>query len=862
MAGRKRRSTAHRSTGAKRSLTLFPVDPTKVSAASVATAPRPHLRIVGIGASAGGLVAFRELLSALPDDTGLALVLVQHLAPEHASLLAEIMSRTTTMPVMEVHDEPLVKPNHVYVIPPNRNIIVVGGILKLLARSEIRGMHRPIDYFFRSLAEDQGPKSIGVILSGTANDGTQGLQEIKAAGGITFAQNDTALHNSMPHSAIATGCVDFVLPPDEIAKELTRIARQPDVLPVSMIEDAEPADGLELRKILQIVRDVTGVDFTHYKANTIHRRIARRAVRCKIDGLNAYAQFLQDNPEETRTLYRDILISVTSFFRNPEAFELLKSKIFPKLFQNRSRDERARIWVVGCSTGEEAYSLAMTYAEFASKTGSQLPLQLFASDLNEVAIGKAREAVYSKRIANDISPECLRRFFVEVGDHYRVCKSIRDMCVFARHNVLSEPPFSRIDLISCRNLLIYLGSPLQENLVPLLHFALKPTGYLLLGASESIVRHRDLFNSVDVKQKIFSKKSGPARLIAGFPSATYLANAGILAESAGRVPETTGISEVQRAADRILLEKCTPPSVLVNADLDILQFRGDTSSYLSPASGTASLNLLRMVRADLLFPLRAAIKQAQKTGTLVRKENLRVKTNGSSRNLNLEVVPVPGNPGHGNHFLVLFDDISRAGTRLPKVAKPKGTSPAAATRRGTKSPDAEIDRLNQELASTREYLQGMIEQQEIANQELQSANEEVQSANEELQSTNEELETSQEELQSSNEELTTVNDELHDRNKELNRANNDLINLLNSVKMPIIIVGQDLCIRRLTPMAEERLNLSSTDIGRRVSDVRLDTTLNFPQRDVGEADPRSDRHRKRQRNRGPRQVSALVLAAH
>lgn len=777
----------------------------------------PPFPIVGIGASAGGLEAFSQVLRALPADTGMAFVLVQHLAPTRASLLAEILSRTTEMPVTEVHDEPRVEPNHVYVIPPDRNMIISGGVLQLLPREQARGQHRPIDFFFRSLAEDQGDWALGVILSGTATDGTHGLEEIKAEGGITFAQDDTAQQTSMPRSAIASGCVDFVLPPDGIASELARIARHPHVVPAPPSKRKAPArQPADPSRILETLRNVTGVDFTQYKASSLYRRITRRMVLHRMEEVREYARFLRHHPEEVEALYQDILINVTRFFRDPETFEALKTSLLPKLFKNRSPHEPLRIWVVGCSTGEEAYSIAIILAELAEATGNRLPVQVFATDLNGACIDKARAGVYPLSIAHDISPQRLEKFFAEVDGRYRVNKRIRDMCVFARHNVLTDPPFSQMDLISCRNMLIYLEPALQKKVVPLLHYALKPAGFLLLGSSETIGSYRDLFDVADAKHKCYAKRPSSRRLDFG-PAANFPWGRG----EPGKAPIRSQQSgtDVQQEADRILLARYVPPGVLVNADLEILQFRGDTGAYLAPAPGKASLNVLKMAREGLAVKLRAATARARKEDAPVREEGLRVQSNGGTRKVHLEVVPVKGSSAGENGFLILFEE--PAPPRPTALRRGKTVRAAA----GEEAAEEENARLARELAATREYLQSVIEQQEAANEELQSANEEAQSANEELQSINEELETSKEEIQSSNEELATVNDELQHRNVELNLLNNDLFNLLSSVQMAIVIVGQNLRVRRFTPMAERVFNLLPTDIGRPISDIQLNLSI-------------------------------------
>ena len=782
-------------------------DPAENAGALTEGSPLP---VVGIGASAGGLEAFTQMLRALPVDTGMAFVLVQHLAPTHASLLAEILSRTTSMPVTEVHDEPQVQPNRVYVIPPDRNMIISGGALQLLPREAAHGQHRPIDLFLRSLAEDRRDRAIGVILSGTATDGTLGLAEIKAEGGITFAQDDTAQQNSMPRSAVASGCVDFVLSPAEIASEIGHIARHPHVAPAAPARrkaaESEPHPG----EILEIVRRVKGVDFTQYKASSLNRRIHRRMILHKLAAIEDYARFLQQNPGEVEALYQDILINVTSFFRNPATFAALKAMVLPNLFKDRSRHEPLRIWALGCSTGEEAYSIAITFAEFAEAQGSPIPIQVFATDLNQAGIEKARAGMYPPSIEHDVSPERLRHFFSKVDGGYRISKTIRDMCVFARHNVLTDPPFSQIDLISCRNLLIYLEPALQRRVVPLLHYALKPAGFLLLGSSETIGSYRDLFEVADGGHRCYVKKPSSRKLAFGPSAGSRLGRGDPVSGPARRSPAE---DDVQKEAERILLTRYVPPGVLVNADLEILQFRGDTGSFLAPSPGKASLNLLKMARKGLAVTLRAAVNKARKENATVREEGLQVDSGDGLREVHLEVVPVKGGSAGAGGFLVLFQE--------PARGEATAARPPARAAAETEDSEGENTRLAQELTATREYLQSVIEQQEAANEELQSANEEAQSANEELQSINEELETSKEEIQSGSEELATVNDELQNRNAELSLLNNDLFNLLSSVQMAIVIIGQNLRIRRFTPKAEEILNLLPSDLGRPISDFKL-----------------------------------------
>ena len=828
----------------KKSVT--PSRPAASALVEAAGTPPPGLPflVVGVGASAGGLEAFTRLLRALPADTGMAFVLVQHLAPTHDSALAGILGRATRMSVSEVTGEVAVAPNHVYVIAPDRNLTIVLGHLQL-TRREGHGMQHPIDLFFRSLAQDQRERAIGVVLSGTATDGTVGLEEIKSEGGITFAQDESAQYDGMPRSAVGSGCVDFTLTPEGIASELARIAAHPylngsaDRLTAEHPEAGAVLGGTALAPILKLLRDVKEVDFSLYKPNTLSRRITRRMVLRKSEGLGAFEKLLREDPAELETLYRDILINVTSFFRDPEMFEALKLQVIPALLENRPRHEPLRVWVLGCSTGEEAYSMAMIFSEAMDSATGRAPAQIFATDVNAADVEHARAGVYSKQRMQEVSPGRLRRFFVEASGGYRVAKPIRDMCVFARQNVLSDPPFSKMDLISCRNLLIYLEPALQQKILSTLLFALKPQGRLVLGASESASAFRGAFAVEDSKHKIFAKKPGLAR-------PTFDAPGPLLAAGADRAPTEAaekfsgpntarahlrsfdGVSDVHQEADRQLISRFAPPGVLVNGDLEILQFRGDTEAYLAPAPGRASLSLLKMAREELRVPLQALMQSARKGLAPVRDEGLRIKSQGAYREFDLEIVPITGRAGSETAFLVLFQEPGPAGGRPGRIARHKGNgADKAGSRRSavSESSEANLARLEHELASTRAYLQSLIEQQDAANEELQSANEEAQSANEELQSINEELETSKEEIQSSNEELTTVNDELNNRILESGRLNNDLSNLISSIQTTIVIVGRDLRIRRYSPMAEKLLNVIITDLGRPLTDIRMNLVL-------------------------------------
>ena len=768
--------------------------------------------IVGVGASAGGLEAFTKLLQQLPVDTGLAYVLVQHLSPDHDSALTLLLGRATPLPVLEVRDGMRLKPDTVYVIPPNTNLAVLHHRLTLVPRTEARGHYLPIDHFLQSLAEDQKNRAIGVILSGTGSDGTEGLRAIKAAGGLTFAQEEkSAKYDGMPHSAIAANLVDFVLPPEEIARELARIGRHPYLAtPFGGATDTIAWSEVALNQIFTILRAATGVDFSGYKHPTLKRRIARRLLLHKIDTLPAYARLLRESPGEVKLLHQDLLINVTEFFRDPEALEALKKKAFPRLLKARPSQSPIRVWVPGCSTGEEAYSIAMCLLEFLGHSSSNLPIQIFGTDLSERAIEQARQGIYPESISTQVTPERLRRFFIRQPNGYQICKSVRDLCVFARQDVTRDPPFSKLDLISCRNVLIYLGAELQKRVVPLFHYALNPAGLLLLGSSESIGIFADLFSLIDARQKLYVRKTSSHR-------AALVAVTGQVLdppESPQRMGRlsTTGNFDYQREADRILLSHYTPASVLVNEHMDILQFRGQTGSVLAPAPGLASLNLFKMAREGLLLELRSAVSEAKKRKLPARRPGIQVRSDAGWRQINLEVVPI----GPGDCFLVLFQDMAAAA--LPASSPPR--LPAAQGGRLARGKGRQEPRLQEELAATREYLQSMIEEHERTNEDLQSANEEILSSNEELQSTNEELETAKEELQSSNEELNTVNEELHTRNSELGRLNSDLVNLLTTAQIPVVMLSLDLRIRRFTEPAGKLLNLIPGDVGRPFADLR------------------------------------------
>lgn len=778
--------------------------------------------IVGIGASAGGLEAFTQLLSHLPPDTGMGFVLIQHLSPNQKSILAEILSHTTQMPVEQAQHEMTVEPNHVYVIPPNAMLTISDGKLQLSPRQPVRGLVMSVDRFFFSLAEDQGSKAIGIVLSGGDADGARGLEAIKEAGGITFAQcQDTAQVSSMPNTAVASGQVDFVLTPQEIAQELAKLSRHLYVSCSTEEKSAElPKAGDALARIFNLLKAATGVDFHQYKESTLKRRILRRMILYRLERLEDYVSYLQEHSEEVKALYQDVLISVTSFFRDSEAFDALKTKVFPKIIKEQNPDFPIRVWVAGCSTGEEAYSIAICLLEYLHNQGISKPIQIFATDINESAIEKARIGVYKHNQLIDVSRDRLQHFFVPVDGGYQISKPVRELCVFAKQNLIGDPPFSHLDLITCRNVLIYLSSAVQKKLLPIFHYGLKSTGFLMLGTSETVGEFTELFTLVDRKYKLYSRKVGNTSLGIDLVSNNHQGKTVQLPPS--RSEEAWNDLEMEKVADQIVLAQFAPVGVIIDSELEIVQFRGQTSPYLQPPSGRPSFNLLKMAREELRLDLRTSLHQAKKRNVAVRKEGIQIQDGDRLKLVRIDIVPL--NPANTTkpHFLVMFTDMGPFSSPMLDGAK----TPTA-TRRSKQTDDhKEINQIRQELATTKEYLQSIIEEQQATNQDLRAANEEILSSNEELQSTNEELETAKEEIQATNEELNTINDELQRRNLESSQVTNDLQNLLSSINIPILMLGGDLRIRRFTPVAERIFNLIPADVGRRFSDINHN--LNIP----------------------------------
>ena len=774
---------------------------------------------------------FKELSPAL----GAAYILVLHLDPARESAVTEILARATRMAVVQVTDGMPVEPDHVYVIPPNCEMTIAEQVLHLGSRQPQRSSITTIDTFLRSLAIAHGSDAIGVILSGTGSDGTLGLAAIKGEAGITFAEEPTsAKYDGMPVSAIASGCVDFVMTPAGIAGEIARIRHHPYIADGHKSEQGQLDDESALDLIFRLLRRKTRVDFSGYKSPTIARRIQRRMALKKIEKLKDYGALLQREPHEVGALYHDLLINVTSFFRNPEAFEAMQHVSYPAILQARTPTSAPiRIWVPGCSTGEETYSHAISLIEYLGERKADVPIQIFGTDLSESAIQRARAAVYKENIEADVAPLRLRRFFIKTEGGYQIRREIRDLCVFSTQNVFNDPPFSRIDLISCRNVMIYLSQSLQKRVIPIFHYALNPTGFLMLGSTEGLLgTGSELFEMVDKKQKIFRKKLVSTPLTSGFSVGRPEHEPGELQTlplpskptEAVRVP-----MELQREADRMLLSRYVPPAVLISHQLEILQTRGHTASFLELPPGKASLNLLKMARPGLLFELRSAIEEARNKGFEAVRHNVRAEEDAKSGTVSVRVIPFRLSSQEQYSFLIIFESSSSVpdlsvNDRLPAAGT---TNPAnslvldpMASEESTELA-RQIIHLGQELAATREYLQSIIETQEGTNAELQSANEEIQSGNEELQSTNEELQTSKEELESANEELHTVNEEMQHRNELLTTLNNDLTNLLYSVNLPIVMLSADLSVRRFTPQAGTALGLTANDIGRPMPRLRL-----------------------------------------
>ena len=792
--------------------------------------------IVGVGASAGGLDAFTELLSHLPDDTGMAFVLIQHLDPSHDSHLAELLSKASKMPVSEVRGQTCARANHVYVIPPRRNLGISDGIIHTTPRPAT-GRNMPVDSFFCALAADRGSRAFGVVLSGTASDGTLGLQAIKAAGGVTFAQElGTAKFDSMPGSAIAAGAAAFILPPAGIARRLVAVARGSEIRSDARGGTEPPLDA-ELAKILRLVRVATGVNFSHYKPATLTRRITRRMVLRGFESLEDYGRHLEHDSEEAKVLCEDCFITVTAFFREPAVFEELKEKVFPSLVEDRDPKEPIRIWVPGCATGEEAYSIAICLTEFLDDAKLQIPFEIFASDISEKAIEKARAGIYKDSELARVSPQRLARFFTPQDRRRQIAKTIRDACVFARHNVAQDPPFSRLDLISCCNVLIYLGPVLQRKVLSILHYALKPAGFLVLGPSESIGALSDAFHQVEHTHKVYCILPAAAKPAPRLSESRHLEGRVNLRKSTAEGRVEPGVFG---EADRLVLAEHGPPGIIVDDKMNIVQVRGRTAPYLELSPGEPTQNLLKLAREGLIAGVAKAIRTARQRNAAAREDGFRIEEDGELKDVTINVIPFNGeSSSKERYFLVLFEDVKPG-------AGPKATRSTAI--RG----NVGSVRLRRELVATKEYLQTIVEDNATTLEELRAANEEAQASNEEL-------ETAQEELESANEELNTLNEELKISNVEFSKVNRDLANLLESISIPLVMVGRDLRIRRFTRAIEPLLNLIASDVGRSITDLQPQMELPDLKRLLQDALEGGDRKPRDVRDANGRWYSLRIL---
>lgn len=761
--------------------------------------------IVGIGASAGGLEALTDFLEAMPAESGVAFVLVVHLDPTHVSILPELLQKHTEMDVRLIRDGMKVRPNTVYVIPPNHDISIIDKTLCLLDFDRSRGVHLPIDIFFRSLALDQGGNAVGIVLSGTGSDGTLGIKAIKGEAGMVMVQDaKSAKYDGMPSSAIGTGLADFILPPRKMGKQLIAYVQRLRSAAATGLFPGTGALAQGLPHIFVILRARTGHDFSHYKKNTILRRVERRMNVNQIDDVRTYLQFLQSSEEETRCLFRELLINVTNFFRDPKAFGILAADVLPKLLGKKPEGYSVRVWVPGCSSGEEAYSLAMVLHECAERMHRHLSFQIFGTDIDEEAIEAARAGIYPPSIQGDIGPERLRRYFTKEDDgRFRIKKMIREMLVFATQDVTRDPPFTKLDILCCRNLLIYLNPELQKKIMPLFHYALKPDGVLFLGSSESIGEHTELFSPIERRWKIYAPCAGSGvRPSLHVPTAFRISGKG--KPGASEVVRKAEELSVLQVVETILKQSDTPPCAVIDEHSNVLYIHGRVGRFLELPEGRASVNVQEMARPGLRNHLAAALRKVAASRQEVVAQGIDVPVNGKRIAVDLTVKPI----------------MEKHSGRVLMMAVFKEVAPVRKTRRGKASRSAAKGRsrmkreLEEELARTKEDLRTTIEKQETSNEELKSANEELQSLNEELQSTNEELETSKEELQSLNEEAATVNAELQSRIDELSRTNDDMENLLDSTEIAVIFLDAELGVRRFTPKATEIVPLAATDVGR------------------------------------------------
>ncbi len=814
----KKPKPAKKDGAASRSRSASPVS----LATAVAEASKAAFPIVGVGASAGGLEAIEQFLSGVPADSGMAFVVVQHLDPHHKGLLVELLQRTTPLPVLQITERMTVHPDHVYVIPPGFDLSILHGVLHLLEPTAPRGLRLPIDYFLRSLAADQRERSIGVILSGMGSDGTLGLHAIKEHAGAAYVQSAaSAKFDGMPRSAIDAGLADVVAPAEELAAKIISYVRHVPLLVVRSDVAVADANQSGLEKVVVLLRDHTGHDFSRYKTSTIYRRIEQRMALHQLKKIADYVRYLRANPHETDLLFKELLIGVTSFFRDPKVWEQLKVEVIPSLLALHPQGGTLRAWVPACSTGEEAYTLAMVFCEALElvRPSVHYSLQVFATDLDSAAIDRARAGVYLSSISADVPEAQLRRYFVQDNGGYRVGKDVREMIIFAPQNLVMDPPFTKLDLLTCRNLLIYLEADLQKKLLPLFHYSLEPGGMLVLGSAETVGNASELFAALPGKNRIYRRRDSllsPDLL--EFPAA--YAGRRVRGQPIGdlqpSLPTVVVGPNLQVLIDTLLLQRFTPAAVLSTDKGDIVYISGKTGSYLEPAAGKVNYNLFAMTRTGLAAPLSEAFSRAVRHGALVKLKGVSVGTNGGTKVVDVSVQPLAEPAGLRGMVLVVFAD----------VETPAASSPVPRKGQKAGAHASQFAALSLAAEQAREELQTTREEMQTSQEELKSTNEELQSTNEELQSTNEELTTSKEEMQSMNEELQTVNHELAAKVDALSQASDDMKNLLNGTEIATLFLDNDLKVRRYTTQATHIFKLIPGDTGRPITD--LVSTLDYP----------------------------------
>lgn len=769
--------------------------------------------IVGIGASAGGLEALEQFFMNMPGDTGMAFVVIQHLDPTHVGIMPELLQRTTLMKVVQVTDNLRVESNRVYVLPPNRSMAILNGSLSLFEPTELRGLRLPVDIFFRSLADDQKENSIGIVLSGMGSDGSIGLKAIKEKNGIVLVQDpQNSKFSGMPNSAIESVSADIIAPANELPVKLIAFLKNSPSVKLNLRTDEKNKSSLE--KIIILLRSQTGHDFSLYKKNTLYRRIERRMNVHQIDRIINYVRFLQNNPNELTILFKEVLIGVTNFFRDPLMWEMIKDRVFPDFLEKLPDGYVVRVWVTACSTGEEAYSFAIVFKEAFEKIENvrDISLQIFATDIDTDAIDLARKGVFTLNIASDVSPERLSRFFTKSDTRYTINSTIREMVVFAPHDVIKDPPFTKLDFVLCRNLLIYMEPELQKKLMNMFYYSLNPGSFMILGTAETASAQRQIFSSMDAKLKIYRRSVSPVEIEKmEFPDSYSPA----IRYPQGKIALLKSAGNIQTFAEQLILQRFAPASVLINHDGDILYITGKTGKYLEPAAGKANWNIYAMAREGLRAELPGAIRKAKLSYDPVHLKNLKIPNNEGSHFVNVTIQATSKPESFKDTIIIIFADVDD-----PVILK---ATKSGIGKKNRSNYELELETL---LQRSNEELQNMREEMQTSQEELKSTNEELQSTNEELQSTNEELTTSKEEMQSLNEELQTVNMELQSKVNEFMEANNDMKNLLNSTDIATLFLDKELNIRRFTHQLTRLFKLRDTDIGRPFTDMVSD--LKYP----------------------------------